>query len=124
MSQTHERDAPHRGSQYHALDAKNSVTEELECQLSAWLSGIPAFLNWSTKPGQGTQTRNASRIKLLFWFAKISLHLHPVKIALARRDGRFTMRGWIILQDTLRATHNMVEVFVSEHLDPDPILWD
>ncbi|KAF3406249.1 hypothetical protein DPV78_000160 [Talaromyces pinophilus] len=124
MNQRKEEDGPHRGSQYHALDTKNPVSKELKCQLSAWLSGIPAFLNWSTKPGQGTQTKNASRLKLLFWFAKVALHLHPVKNALARRDGRFTMSGWILLQDTLLATYNMVEVFVLEDLDPDPILWN
>lgn len=124
MNQRKEEDGPHRGSQYHALDTKNPVSKELKCQLSAWLSGIPAFLNCSTKPGQGTQTKNASRLKLLFWFAKVALHLHPVKNALARRDGRFTMSGWILLQDTLLATYNMVEVFVLEDLDPDPILWN
>ncbi|EED17185.1 hypothetical protein TSTA_022390 [Talaromyces stipitatus ATCC 10500] len=30
---------------------------------------------------------------------------------------------WIKLQDTLMAANNMISVFVSEQLDPDPILW-
>ena len=124
MSQSNDKEALDRESHNHALDAKSPVTEELECQLSAWSSGIPAFLNWSPKPGQGTRTKNASRLKLLFWFAKISLYHYPVKNALAHQDNRFTMAGWMILQDTLLATYNMVEVFVLEDLDPDPILWD
>lgn len=124
MSQRNDKETRHRESQYHALDSKSPVTEELECQLLAWLSGIPAFLNWSPKPGQGTQTKNASRLKLLFWFAKILLHHYPVETALARQDSRFTMAGWMILQNTLLATYNLVEVFVLEDLDPDPILWD
>lgn len=124
MNQRKVQDESHRRTQYHSLDTKDPVTKDLECQLLAWLSGIPAFLNQSIRPGQGTQTKNASRIKLWFGLAKIALHLHPVKNALTRRDNRFTMSGWILLQDTLLASHNMVGVFVLVDLDPDPILWD
>jgi hypothetical protein len=124
VNQRAERDVLSKGIQYHSLEVKNPVIEELERQLSTWLTGIPAFLNWSTKPSHGTQTKNASKIKLLYWFAKISLYLNPINDAITQREGRFTMRGWMILQDTILATHTLMEVFVSEELEPDPVLWN
>ncbi|CRG88310.1 hypothetical protein PISL3812_05339 [Talaromyces islandicus] len=74
----------------------SAVHQELESQLSTWLAGVPSFLGWSPEP--------------------CLVHaLHKSNVA-------FTIQDWTLVQDTLLAAQNLVQIFVSEQSDPDPIL--
>lgn len=98
------------------------VNEELENQLDTWLAGVPSFLGWSPEPSLGEQTKIGTRLKLLYWFARFSLYGDTTANALHNSGACFTMQAWTAVQDTLLAAQNLVQTFVSELSDPDPIL--
>ncbi|OKL63792.1 hypothetical protein UA08_00755 [Talaromyces atroroseus] len=99
------------------------VNEELDSQLSTWLAGVPSFLGWSPNPGLGEQAKIGTRLKLLYWFARFSLYGEFAGRALHSHGGVcITMQAWNAVQDTVFAAQNMVQAFVSEKSDPDPIL--
>ncbi|QKX53500.1 uncharacterized protein TRUGW13939_00579 [Talaromyces rugulosus] len=100
----------------------SAVNKELESQLSTWLAGVPSFLGWSPEPCLGEQTKVGTRLKLLYWFARFSLYSDSTENALHNSSVCFTMQAWTAVQDTLLAAQNLVQIFVSEKSDPDPIL--
>jgi hypothetical protein len=100
----------------------SAVNKELESQLSTWLAGVPSFLGWSPEPCLGEQTKVGTRLKLLYWFARFSLYSDSTVHALHNSSVCFTMQAWTAVQDTLLAAQNLVQIFVSEKSDPDPIL--
>jgi hypothetical protein len=105
------------------INIPSPVNEELEGQLSTWLAGVPSFLRWSPNPGLGEQAKIGTRLKLLYWFARFSLYGGSTTHAIHNHSGAcFTMQAWNAVQDTLFAAQNMVQAFVSEESDPDPIL--
>lgn len=98
------------------------VNDELDGQLSIWLSGVPTFLSWSPEPCLGEQAKVGTRLKLLYWFARLSLYNASIKHILDLGGVCFSLQAWGLVQDMLFAAQNCVHIFAFEECDPDPIL--
>ncbi len=98
------------------------IFRELNHQLSEWLDNVPMSLRWSPQLGRGLISKVATRLKLLYWFARFSLFKPLFQRFLEELDGSFYIEEDICIQEYVTAGRTLLEVFVSEEPDPDMIL--
>ncbi len=98
------------------------VTQELTSQLDQWEAELPAFLDFDVKPGHGTIRKVATRLKLLYWFAQLSLKRSLIHEIMAMPDIRLQFDAWAMVRSAMDAGFNMIAVILEEHTELDILI--
>jgi len=90
------------------------VTQELRSQLDTWILRLPASLSWSVEPGSGALSAQSTRLKLLYWYARFSLHCPMMQRTLDDELLPLPFLLWEPFREGLLPALNLIKVFVAE----------
>jgi len=96
---------------------KNERSEQREAR-----KPIDQFLGWSMEPRRGVLSHVATRLKLIYWFARFSLFRPLILHALHDQSHELPFVGWALVQEGLRAAFTMLKIAVMEDMDIDVII--
>lgn len=101
---------------------RSPLFHEHRTQLDQWVSSLPKFVNWDTEPRKGELSLVATRLKIFYWFALVSL-FKPLILYVLRDPGqKLPFAVWKLFQDGLLAGLNMIKISVVEETDVDVIV--
>jgi hypothetical protein len=98
------------------------LIQELNVQIDAWVTSLPSFLDWSPEPTRGTCSPVATRLKQIYWFARLSLSRPLILHVLYDLNHQLPFLGWKCFQDGILAGVNMIKVSIMEESDIDVII--
>ncbi|RDL35180.1 uncharacterized protein BP5553_07111 [Venustampulla echinocandica] len=98
------------------------LMQELNAQIGEWVISLPSFLDWSPEPTRGTCSPIATRLKLIYWFTRLSLSKSHILHVLHDSDHQLPFLGWKFFQDGILAGVNMIKVSVMEESEVDVIM--
>lgn len=101
---------------------QSPLFQELRTQLDRWVGSLPTFVDWSIEPNKGEPSSIATRLKLFYWFAHISLFRPLILYVLKDPSQKLTFTVWKLFQDGLMAGLNMVKISILEETDIDVIV--
>lgn len=95
------------------------ITQELRSQLDAWILRLPASLSWSVEPGGGVLSAQSTRLKLLYWYARFSLHRPMMQHTLDDELLQLPLLLWEPFREGVLPALNLIKVFIAEkpHID-------
>jgi hypothetical protein len=101
---------------------RSPLFHEHRTQLDRWVSSLPTFVDWTIEPRKGELSPVATRLKLFYWFALISLFRPLIRYVLRDPGQKLPFAVWKLFQDGLLAGLNMVKISVVEETDIDVIV--
>jgi hypothetical protein len=104
------------------------VQQELHSQLDTWILRLPANLDWSVDPvpvptnAYAERSPLTSRLKLLYWYARFSLH-RPFMLQILENGAIWShLPIWEPFREGLLPALNLLKIYAIEQPDIEVIM--